>query len=668
MKREINLEKEHLEQCKEIIRKNIDKYDLNLEKSAQQIKDLFYEIQEGNIELYNQVSIDQSIEEHIKKLLERNQKAYRDPYFGRIDYTDYEEKREEKIYIGKRGIVEGNTNVIIVDWRAPIASAYYESEKGDCSHLMPEGEEKIINLQLKRSFDIEEGELKGFFDSDATVNDELLIKYLSQNKEVILNDIIATIQQEQNQIIRANPFRNIIVQGVAGSGKTSVIIHRIAYILYNYAGRFVPSDFCIIGSSDKLVNYIASGLPEMDVHNVNFKRMDEVFPYLLGKYWKKKYKIHSLKEKQEYKSKIAFAKSLDKYLLRVKKEWLPLKTLVDKRLGRLLKEENNLQLVRDFKDKSYNQMLNILDDRLRLRIISCTGEYSDLRNQKISEYKKYYERKKYAGNLIDIYIRFLETYGKENELNVQESIESVVSGKFDIYDTAALLLIYYRLARTEDIEDFEQIFIDEAQDFGASIYYILKTTLQKCYFNIMGDVSQNINFYTGMNDWKDITDDIFDGEGDQFLCLSKSYRNTIEISNFAGKILDCIEDEKYKIDPVIRHGEDVKIIDSISWQEGIAAVEDSIAISKEKGYKTMAVLCFTDEERDYVKKKLERRAEESLEQAGVFVLTIEETKGLEFDVAIIWKPEMKRYPRDMQYAKKLYVAVTRALHELYLVK
>ena len=668
MKKDMELEKEHLADCIETIRKNIEKYDLNLEKSAQQIKDLFYEIQEGNVELYNQVSIDQSIEEHLKLLLERNQKAYKDPYFGRIDYTDYEEKREEKIYIGKRGIVEGNTKVVIVDWRAPIASVYYESEKGECSYLMPEGEEKPIDLHLKRSFDIEEGELKGFFDSDATVNDELLIKYLSQNKEAILNDIIATIQQEQNQIIRANPFRNLIVQGVAGSGKTSVIIHRIAYILYNYAGRFVPSDFCIIGSSDKLVNYIASGLPEMDVHNVNFKRMDEVFPYLLGKYWKKKYKIHPLKEAQEYKSKIEFAKSLDQYLLRVKREWLNLKTLVDKRLGRLLKAENNLQLARDLKEKSYNQMLNILDDRLRLRIISCTGEHSDLRNQKIAEYKNYYERKKYAGNLIDIYLRFLETYGKENDLDVSGNIEAVAAGKFDVYDTAALLLIYYRIARTEDIEEFEQIFIDEAQDFGASIYYVLKTILPKCYFNIMGDVSQNINFYTGMNDWKDITTDIFAGERDQFLCLSKSYRNTIEISNFAGKILDCIEGEKYKIDPVIRHGEDVKLIDSISWQEGIAAVEDSIAISKEKGYKTIAVLCFTAEEGAYVKEKLGRRATEDLTQIGVSVLTIEETKGLEFDVAIIWKPDMERYPQDTQYAKKLYVAVTRALHELYLVK
>lgn len=667
MKKEISLEKEHLEQCKEIIRNNIEKYDLDLEKSEQQIKDLFYEIHEGNIELFNQVSIDQSIEEHVKSLLERNQKAFKNPYFGRIDYTDYKENKEEKLYIGKRGIVEGNTKIVIVDWRAPISSVYYESEKGESSYFVTE-EERRVNLQLKRSFDIEDAELKGFFDSDVTVNDELLIKYLSQNKEVILNDIIATIQQEQNKIIRTNPFCNIIVQGVAGSGKTSVIIHRIAYILYNYAERFVPGDFCIIGSSDNLVNYIASGLPELDVHNVKFKRMDEIFPYLLGKYWKKRYRIQVIKDSQEYKSKIEFIKALDKYLLNLKENRLPLKTLTDKRLGRLLKEENNVQLAKEFKEKSYNQILTILDDRLRLRIISSTGEYSELRNQKIDEYKKYYERKKYVGNLTDIYTQFLEVFGNENNINLQENIIDVNGGKFDVYDTVALLLIYYRFARTEDIEDFEQIFIDEAQDFGASVYYVLKTVLPKCYFNIVGDVSQNINFHTGMNDWKDIIVDIFNEERDRFLCLSKSYRNTIEISDFAGKILDCIEGEKYKIDPVIRHGESIKIINTISWQEGIAAVEDNIVISKEKGYKTIAVICFTEEERNYVKKKLEKRAGESLDRAGVSILTIEETKGLEFDVAIIWKPELERYPQDTQYAKKLYVAVTRALHELYLIK
>ena len=131
----------------------------------------------------------------------------------------------------------------------------------------------------------------GFYDDDVAANDDLLVKYLSQNKEAVLGDIIATIQKEQNEIIRDTPFKNIIVQGVAGSGKTTVALHRISYVLYNYEEKYKPSEFCIVGSSDMLLNYISSGLPELDVSHVRQMRMDVFLPYLIGKSWKKKYQI-----------------------------------------------------------------------------------------------------------------------------------------------------------------------------------------------------------------------------------------------------------------------------------------------------------------------------------------------------------------------------------------
>ena len=131
----------------------------------------------------------------------------------------------------------------------------------------------------------------GYYDDDTAANDELLVKYLSQHKDAVLGDIIATIQKEQNLIIRDSPFKNIIVPGGAGSGKTTVALHRISYILYNYANRFKPSEFCIVGSSDMLLDYISSGLPELDVSHVRQMRMDHFIPYLMGKSWKKKYKL-----------------------------------------------------------------------------------------------------------------------------------------------------------------------------------------------------------------------------------------------------------------------------------------------------------------------------------------------------------------------------------------
>jgi len=658
-------EKLHLERCRKIIEENIQKYEEEIQKSGQELKNLFYEIQEGNVELYNQVSISQSTEEHMKQQLERNVRAYPKPYFGRLDYHNYEEEKDESIYLGKRGIVENKTKVVVVDWRTPIASVYYDNGKGDCTFTLPDNTERKIALRLKRSYDIEDGNLLGFFDSDSAVSDELLVKYLSQNKEVVLHDIIATIQQEQNAVIRTTPFENIVLQGVAGSGKTSVAIHRISHILYNYSDRFRPSDFCIVGGSEKLVNYIASGLPELDVYNVKIMKMDELFPYLLGKQWKKKYKCCNLKESQEYKSKLDFVKELDSYLIGIIRERLCLDTVIDKKIGRLLRKENNLQLIHDLEDKSYNQILEILDDRLRLKIISRTEGNIDLKQEKVVEYKNYYQKNKYVGNLLDIYIQYLNKYGEENGINVSDTVEAILQNRLDVYDTVALMLIYGRIAKWEDIEEFEQIFIDEAQDFGASVYYVLRMVMPKCYFNIMGDVSQNINFNSGMNDWNDIMESVFAKEN-AFFSLSKSYRNTIEISDFAGKVLECIGGGKYKIDPVIRHGEKVEIIDTISPQEAIAEVENCILKAQETGSKTIAAICFTEDERDFVGKKLSKRAVGEIEKQGVSILTVEETKGVEFDTVIVWKPNLTEY--DIQYGKKLYVAVTRALHKLYLIK
>ena len=133
-----------------------------------------------------------------------------------------------------------------MDWRAPVANAYYENNLGKCSYRAPGDVDIPIDLTRKRTYEIEGGKLLDFFDSEVIANDELLTKYLAKNKQAVLGEIVATIQKEQNEIIRKSPYHNVIVQGVAGSGKTTVAMHRISYILYNYAERFRPEDFYIV--------------------------------------------------------------------------------------------------------------------------------------------------------------------------------------------------------------------------------------------------------------------------------------------------------------------------------------------------------------------------------------------------------------------------------------
>ena len=255
---------------------------------------------------HGQLVASQNILEHVQNTLRKNRSALDQPYFGRIVYDDLTYEASECCYIGKNGISKNQTDVIVVDWRAPVANVYYENSLGNGHYAVPGSSDVEIDLHQKRTYDISDGTLHGYYDDDIAANDDLLVKYLSQNKDAVLGDIIATIQKEQNTIIRDLPSKNIIVQGVAGSGKTTVALHRISYLLYNYEDLYKPSEFCIIGSSDMLLHYIRSGLPELDVHHIHEMRMDEIFPYLMEKAWKKQYQIVPDYPEAEIKSHLPF--------------------------------------------------------------------------------------------------------------------------------------------------------------------------------------------------------------------------------------------------------------------------------------------------------------------------------------------------------------------------
>ena len=198
---ECKKEQEHLKECRNFIQQNIEMYERQVEERHKETQNLFAEVQSGNVELYDQMMTSKSLEEHSKNQLAKNQAAFDRPFFGRIDYKNLDEKVHESIYIGKHGVQRDKTHVIIVDWRAPISTVYYENELGAGSYSIPDGREYRINLELKRTFDIENGKLQGFYDSDVAANDELLVKYLSKNRDAVLGDIIATIQKEQNESI-----------------------------------------------------------------------------------------------------------------------------------------------------------------------------------------------------------------------------------------------------------------------------------------------------------------------------------------------------------------------------------------------------------------------------------------------------------------------------------
>lgn len=663
----------HFAECQQIIRENIRIAEEKVEAGKKETAELHAAVSSGDVELYNQLIVSKDLLIHNENLLRKNKAAYIKPYFGRVDYNEEDSGITESLYIGKNGVSKNRTEVTVVDWRAPVSTLYYENELGQGSYYVPGmvhsnlTETINVDLKLKRTFDVGNGELLGYFDNDAVATDQLLVKYLSQNKDVVLGDIISTIQKEQNEIIRESPYVDIIVQGVAGSGKTTVAMHRISYILYNYEQRFEPSGFCIIGSNDMLLNYITSGLPELDVHNVGQKRMDIFLRDLLENHWKKNYKIVEISQEEAYKSSMEFVLALEDWLQKQKDKILPCLDVKDENQKVLLSGDSIADTLKENPDFSVMQLAKLLNERLQKRIMFLFSEEWQRNRQKElrARYKGYFNLPKEKNSLLALYDTFLKEYQCQHDM----SPTGLTSQReFHVYDLAAMVLICKRMLAKALTEDYSQVIIDEAQDFGTMVYYVLKQMLFGCRFTIMGDVSQNINYETGMNSWKDMREQVFTGERTHFHILAKSYRNTIEISEYAGRILEKASFGAYKITPVIRHG---RKVDFYKVQANESAMAEKaiwvLTEIKSRGYDTAAVICRNEQEAEKVRALLKIGDGKEMFTKGVMVLPIQLTKGLEFDAVLLWNPSKEDYGENEAEAKLLYVAVTRALHELHVV-
>jgi len=284
----------------------LNKFDEVLEESNLKLKNLK--------ELYK-FDYDAMLDEKFRLENEINsiEKAKLNPYFARIDFKST--TNHDICYIGKKGIIDYDNNVITVDWRAPIASLYYDSNVGKCEYIAPEG---IINgeLLLKRQYTIENSKLISFNDVDTVSNDELLKPYLSVSADNRLKNIVSTIQSEQNKIIRETLGKNLVIQGVAGSGKTTVALHRIAYLVYNNRKVYKPSDYMVIGPNSFFVSYISSILPDLDVNGVTQNTINELFFNYVNEKFIVNNSLDIIKEKDDiahYKVSMNMKKDIDEY-------------------------------------------------------------------------------------------------------------------------------------------------------------------------------------------------------------------------------------------------------------------------------------------------------------------------------------------------------------------
>lgn len=624
-------------------------------------------IEDSNLKLGNLKNLYKDYEEMLEEkyrllgLLKSVERAKSNPYFARIDF---ESNNKDICYIGKLGVSDYDNNIITVDWRAPISSLYYDSNIGDTSYISPEGEIKG-KLSLKRQYTIEDSKLIDFNDVDTVSNDELLKPYLNASADNRLKNIVSTIQSEQNKIIREKLGKNLVIQGVAGSGKTTVALHRIAYLVYNNRNLFKPSDYMVIGPNKFFVNYISSILPDLDVNGVSEYTLDE----LIIKYVDEKFVINNSLDKikdsddvSQFKTSMDMKKEIDKYFRNL--EILPscdftiegVKILSNSFIKNIYDEINKttfksvkskvdrliLLLNKYIKDNETKIVLKLINDKVNKKVID------ELKNNLNAHLKKYFVilNKKVK----EIYIEILENNNIETKLIKQNNIE--------IEDIPSLIYIKYKLSSSDIFHNYKHIVIDEAQDYGEFNFYVLKKIFKNATFSIYGDLAQSLYSYRSINNWECLNN-IFDNL--EILKLNKSYRTTIEIMEEANKINELLNLDKAI--PVIRHGDEVEYTNK--------DIIELINILKEK-YKTIAVITKNQEQANSLYEDLKNKIDINLinsnnlnYNSNINILPSYLSKGLEFDSVIVVDSFNKESILDK---KLLYVSMTRALHKLYIKK
>jgi DNA helicase II / ATP-dependent DNA helicase PcrA len=601
---------------------------------------------------YIDILTNASFFEMSKEELEALTKAKKKPYFARIDYSQKDSNKEEKHYIGKTSLYQReNQEQIIVDWRSPIANLYYEGRIGDVSYEV-EDERYEGHLSLKRQYMIEDGELEEIRDIDLTTTDELLQESLAKSSSNRLTEIISTIQEEQNRIIRADLNKPIIVQGAAGSGKTTIALHRISYFIYNYKQYFDPRELMILAPSSLFIDYISEALPELGVEKVRQTTFSEYVMTCLEKQLKltdDKKLIELIEDNEKkatedswisgFKGSKTFRKILDAYIEEIEKRFYAKSDFyVDKyrlysakKYTHLLKEEYTYlpiyrrveklkgllqSYVRSNKKEMVKKVEIFFDDKIEKALYQrkqaanrkdYISKALDKKAERLEEikkairtsvtsYMKQFEKK----NLYTYYEELFEDPEKlvsysNGELSLNKSqqlcdytLKIVKKKKYEMEDLAPLLYLQTYLYGIDKFYKAKNVVIDEAQDYSYLQLYALKRALETDMFTLVGDLAQGIHSYRGLQSWEPVYQDIFPRA--TYTELQKSYRTTIEIMNEANKLLSKLPYTFPKVNPVVRHGEQPKSVTFKNHKELSLLIEQMVQSGREEGFQTFAVI------------------------------------------------------------------------------
>lgn len=629
--------------------------------------------------------IDYEEEEHKILLLE---KMIKSPYFARIDFKFDDEDEFEKIYIGRSSLRKNSyQEMYVYDWRSPIASVFYRFMTGEAFYDAPCGR-VTGELNLKRQYEIKNGTLEYFFDSDVQIVDEFLRQLLSQNTTAKMKAIVETIQHEQDVVIRDMENDLLMVQGVAGSGKTSIALHRAAYLMYQgLQTKLSANNIMIISPNSIFEQYISNVLPELGEDNVissvfedilsellNGRKIQSRNDFLENLIVNSKYKEIS-RNSIEFKTSSFFREILDQFLIDIPRQWIEFedvyyegKCVVS---GQILKDK-----ILGRPETPLGIKLEQLEDYI-LEQIFGTGkgrghkEEKNLIKQEIQKFIKIDIVELYKilfSNEAYFYSLLQNSNPSQNIKNIWKYAKENLEADSLYYDDAiAIAYLYLKIYGTNKYKNIKQVVIDEAQDYYPLQYEIFNFLFSNAKFTILGDMKQTLAKKEDISFYEQIQK-ILNKKKSSLIMLDKSFRCTNEILNFSLKFIE----QSSQIKSFNRNGDSPKVYIADNSEIFIDEIVKEIKLCQEKGFQSICLICKTEKNSTYLFNKIKHKLDIQLikngsvsDLQGVFILPVYMSKGLEFDTVLICDADSQNY-HDEDDKNLLYVACTRALHKLSL--
>lgn len=649
-------------------------------------------------------------------------KLRQEPYFGRLDFQGNDENERKSLYIGKIGVdrEQVSDRPLVIDWRAPVASLFYSFTGGTepASYEAPEGLIEGL-VYLKRNVVIRKQILERVADtynrdSDApAVSDEFLVYRLGENKDNRLRDIVSTIQEEQDKIIRAAKNTALIIQGVAGSGKTTVALHRLAFLLYQYKDQVSAEKMIIFAPNRMFLDYISDVLPELGVGNIAQNTFSDWAANVLGLELPEHDATETLNRWFEvpggmpeiteetpgrFKGSTVLMGIIESSIKMLETssvpegDFIPWEGAVLHRsmILRWHNEEYAPYPPAKRKERVMARIHRWMEMELKK---SPSAAALKERKKKGAAREKSYSAKWPKYDPLIIYKQIFRAIKVPEDWPVaasedipvgvlKETVKELKKGIIREEDLPPLLYIHYLLNGNEGDTRFDHIVIDEAQDFSPFQIAVLDLYVRGHSFTILGDLSQGIHAYKGVHAWDEMQT-LFAPENTAYHALTRSYRSTMEIIDFANGILSSGVESSLLAVPVFRSGNPVRMIaydeenreQKADQKARLNALQSALKSLSGREYRTVAVLTRTLREATELYAELEPHFEDiylidgsmTQYQGGLSVLPVYLSKGLEFDAVILADADTDHYGEAPWDAKLMYVGCTRALHELWLL-